>query len=78
MESKNNGTDNLFAKQKETQMQRRNLQILRGKGAWDKLGDWIKQITNKPLYSTGNSKYSVMAYMGIVSKREWIYVYVCN
>ena len=38
----------------------------------------IKQITNKDLlYSTGNStQYSVMAYMGKESKKEWIYVYV--
>ena len=29
------------------------------------------------LYSTGNStQYSVMAYMGKESKKEWIYVYV--
>ena len=35
---------------------------------------YIKQITNKDLlYSTGNSKYSVMAYMGEESKKEWIY-----
>ena len=39
---------------------------------------YIKQITNKNLlYSTGNSiQYSVMTYMGIESKNEWIYVYV--
>ena len=39
---------------------------------------YIKQITNKDLlYSTGNStQYSVMAYMGKESKKEWIYVYV--
>ena len=39
---------------------------------------YIKQKTNKNLlYSTGNStQYSVMTYMGIESKREWIYVYV--
>ena len=38
----------------------------------------IKQITNKNLlYSTRNSiQYSVMTYMGIESKKEWIYVYV--
>ena len=37
---------------------------------------YIKQITNKDLlYSTGNStQYSVMAYMGKESKKEWIYV----
>ena len=29
------------------------------------------------LYSTGNStQYSVMAYMGKESKKEWIHVYV--
>ena len=39
---------------------------------------YVKQITNKDLvYSTGNSiQYSVMAYMGKESKKEWIYVYV--
>ena len=39
---------------------------------------YIKQITNKNLlYSTWNStQYSVMTYMGEVSKKEWIYVYV--
>ena len=38
----------------------------------------IKQITNKDLlYSTENSiQYSVMAYMGKESEKEWIYVYV--
>ena len=38
----------------------------------------IKQVTNKDLlYSTGNAtQYSVMAYMGKESKKEWIYVYV--
>ena len=30
------------------------------------------------LYSTGNStQYSVMAYMGKESKKEWIYICVC-
>ena len=39
---------------------------------------YIKSITNKNLlYSTGNStQYSVMTYMGIECKKEWIYVYV--
>ena len=39
---------------------------------------YIKQITNKNLmYSTGNStQYSVMAYMGKESKKEWINVCV--
>ena len=39
---------------------------------------YIKQITNKDLlYSTRNStQYSVMTYIGIGSKKEWIYVYV--
>ena len=37
---------------------------------------YIKWITNKDLlYSTGNlAQYSVMAYMGKESKKEWIYV----
>ena len=39
---------------------------------------YIKSITNRNLlYSTGNStQYSVMTYMGIESKKEWLYVYV--
>ena len=39
---------------------------------------YIKYITNKNLlYSTGNStQYSVLAYLGKESKKEWIYVYV--
>ena len=38
----------------------------------------IKQITNKDLlYSTDNStQYSVMAYMGKESKKEWMNVFV--
>ena len=37
-----------------------------------------KYINNKnPLYSTGNStQYSVMAYMGKESKKDWINIYV--
>ena len=68
-------------------MQKINLWLPGGKGEgginW-KIGTdiytllYIKQITNKDLlYSTGNStQYSVMAYMGKDSKKEWIYVYV--
>ena len=39
---------------------------------------YVKQIANKNLlYSTGNFiQYSVMTYMGIQSKKEWMYVYV--
>ena len=58
-----------------------------GWGGRDKLEGWdwyihtllyIKYIANKDLlYSTGNStQYSVMAYMGKESKKEWMYVYV--
>ena len=38
---------------------------------------YIKYITNKDiLYSTGNSaQYSVMAYMGTESEKEWLYIY---
>ena len=70
----------------ELQMQKTNLRLPGGKVGRDKLQDrdghytllYIKEITNKdPLYSTGNStQYSVMTYMGIESKKEWIYVYV--
>ena len=37
---------------------------------------YIRQITNKDLlYNTGNSsQYSVMAYMGKVSTKDWLYV----
>ena len=51
----------------------------------DILGDWVdinillyvKQITDKNLlYGTGNStQYSVMAYMGKESQKEWIFIY---
>ena len=39
---------------------------------------YIEQIPNKNLpYSTGNpTQYSVMTYMGIESKQEWIHAYV--
>ena len=71
----------------EPQMQKTNLWLPRGKGQgeinWETGIDiytilYIKQITNKNLvYSTGNStQYSVMTYMGIESKKEWIYGYV--
>ena len=38
----------------------------------------VKQIASgNLLYSTGNSpQYSVMAYMGKESKKEWIYVFI--
>ena len=51
------------------------------------MGDWnwcihatiYKKITNKSLlYSTGKStQYSVMTYIGMESKKEWIYMCVC-
>ena len=31
---------NLLAKQKESQMSETNLQLPRGEGRWDELGDW--------------------------------------
>ena len=68
MESEKIGIDNLTYKAEiETQMQRTNIWIPRGKGVcWDELGDWdwhiytidtmYKQITNENLlYSSGNS-----------------------
>ena len=81
---------NLFTKQKESHrciQQKTNLQLPGGKARgginWDTGMDtdtllYIKQITNKYLLqSTGNStQYSVMAYMGKESKKEWIYVYI--
>ena len=79
---------NLFTKQKQNHRCRKqtySYQGVRG-GArinWEIGTDiytllYIKQITNKDLvYSTGKStQYSVMAYMGKESKKEWIYVYV--
>ena len=78
---------NLSTKEKQSHRCRKQIsgyQGIRGKGiSWEigidiyTLLD-IKQITNKDLlYNTGNStQYSVMAYMGKESKKEWIYVYV--
>ena len=45
---------------------------------WEIGIDTLLYTTNKKLlYSTGSStQYSVMTYMGIESKKEWIYVYV--
>ena len=72
----------------ESQQQLRKMtlrSIKAGTRGADKLGDWdwhihttIYKIDNKDLlYSTGNTThYSVMAYMGKESKKEWIYVYV--
>ena len=39
---------------------------------------YINQITNKDLvYSTGNStQYRVKTFMGVESKKEWVYVHV--
>ena len=83
---KKKGTNKLIYKTEiESQMWKTNLQLPGGKWAginWETEIDihtrlYIKQITNKDLlYSTGNStQYSVMAYMGKESKKEWIYVY---
>ena len=86
VESKKKSTNELiYETEIELQMQRTNLQLPGGKGQggtnWEigidvyTLLD-IKQITNKNLlYSTGNStQYSVMAYMGKESKKEWNHV----
>ena len=82
------GTNELIYKTEiELQMQKTNLWLPGDKGGgginWEIGIDvytllHIKQITNKDLlYSTGNStQYSVMAYMGKESKKEWIYVNV--
>ena len=76
---------NLFTKQKQSQRCRK--QTYGYQRVRDKLRDWdwrvhlpyIKQITNKDLLcSTGNStQYSVKAYMGKESKKEW-YIYMYN
>ena len=77
---------NLSAKQKQSHRHRKQTYGYEGKGGginWE-IGIniytllYIKQIINKDLLSsTGNStQYSVMAYMGKESKKEWIYVYV--
>ena len=85
-----NGIDELMCQVEiETQPQRKNVWIPRGKGGgrrnWEIGIDTytllilcIKQTTNENLlYSTGNStQYSVTTYMGIESKKQWIYVYV--
>jgi len=77
---------NLSQNRIETQMQK-----LTGAGGWGEWGgiNWetgtdiytplyVKQTANKDLlHSTGNSTlYSVMAYMGKESKKDWIYVFV--
>ena len=78
---------NLLIKQKQSHRCRKQTygyQGVRGGGINWEIGIdiytllYIKQITNKDLlYSTRNSTlYSVMAYMGKESKKEWIYVYV--
>ena len=82
------GTNELIYKTEiELQMQKTNLWLsgVRGGGINWEIGIdiytllyIIKQITNKDLqYRTRNStQYSVMAYMGKESRKEWIYVYV--
>ena len=78
---------NLFTKQKQSHRGRKQAYGYQGgkRGGinWEIGIDiytllYIKQITNKNLlYSTGNStQYSVMTYMRIEPKKEWIYVYV--
>ena len=37
---------------------------------------YILKIYRALLYSTGNSKYSVMAYMGKKSDKDWTYTWV--
>ena len=79
---------NLFTKQEQTHTHRKQTYGYQREKVWGGI-NWeigidiytllyIKQITNKDLlYSTGKStQYSVMAYMGKESKKEWIYVYV--
>ena len=82
------GTNELIYKTEiESQIQKTNLWLPRekvGGGINCEIGIdiytllYIKQITNKNLlYSTENStQYSVMTYMGIESKKEWVCVYV--
>ena len=74
---------NLSTKQNRVTEVENKLMVTRGEGGSDKLENWdlhvhttIYKITNKDLlYSSGNStQYSVMAYMGKESKREWIYI----
>ena len=84
---KKNGTNELIYKTEiESQMQKANLQLPRGKWGkinWDIGTDiytllYIKQTPDrKVLYSTENStQNSIMIYMGTVSNKEWIYVCV--
>ena len=83
---------NLFSKQKQTHRHRKHTygyqggKVGGGGGGgmnWEIGIDiytllYIKQINKKNLlFSTGNStQYSVMTYIGVESKKEWIYVYV--
>ena len=84
---KNDTNELIYKTETESQTQKTNLLLPKGKGVgvinqefginrYTLLG--IKQITNKDLlYSTGiYIQYSVKTYMGIESKKEWIYVYV--
>ena len=84
---KKNGTNELIFKTEiESQMQKANLLLPRGKWGkinWDIGTDiytllYIKQIPNrKVLYSTENSTQNcIMIYTQTVSKKEWIYVCV--
>ena len=83
---KKNGTNELIYKTRvESQMQKTNLWLPEGKeeegiSQETRINIYtllcIKQITNKNLlYSTGSSTQCfVIAYLGIESKKEWIYV----
>ena len=78
---------NLSTKQKYSYRCRKQTygyQGLRGAGTNWEIGIdintllYMKQIPNKDiLYSTENfTQYSAMAYMGKLSKKEWLFVYV--
>ena len=86
-ESKKGTNEPIYKTEIESQMQKTNLWLPRGKVGrrinWEIVIDiytllYIKQITNKNLlYSTGNStQYAAMTYVGKESKKEWIYVYI--
>ena len=74
---------NLYTEEKQLQTQKSNLRFPREKGGGGTGTDvctllYIKQIPNKDLlYSIANStQYSVISYMGIQPKKEWVCVYV--
>ena len=83
---KNDANELIYKTKSDIQILKTNLWLPKRKHGWGGINEEfsvniytllsVKQIINKDLlYSTGNStQYSVVAYMGKESEREWIYV----